>query len=226
MISERLVLSKQEEKNTNPNFTYTFFFFFFLSHPRSNLYKALCIQIKFEPVHEIMVVISQTTSECSGEPAQSRQSLRCSHTWSMEVDEGSNQSSDIYPHWMATHAHLKNDFTEDHKYHNLMTWLIVENVRKIVLLSTTGYFFHEFDITDLFVRRVGFVVTFKLIANIVMNWIKVKCFFWFSVMASVWRLSIKMLYSYHKRTDTQENVCFSGQCICFINDCSLWLGQL
>ena len=25
---------------------------------------------------------------------------------------------------MAAHMHLKNDFTEDEKYHNLMTWLI------------------------------------------------------------------------------------------------------
>ena len=24
---------------------------------------------------------------------------------------------------MAAHAHLKNEFTEDEKYHNLMTWL-------------------------------------------------------------------------------------------------------
>ena len=24
---------------------------------------------------------------------------------------------------MAAHAHLKNEFTEDKKYHNLMTWL-------------------------------------------------------------------------------------------------------
>ena len=31
----------------------------------------------------------------SGEPAQSRQSLHSSHTWSMEVDEGSYQTSDI-----------------------------------------------------------------------------------------------------------------------------------
>ena len=32
--------------------------------------------------------------------------------WSMEVDKGSDQKSDIYPHWMAGHAHLKNEFTE------------------------------------------------------------------------------------------------------------------
>ena len=33
--------------------------------------------------------------------AQSRQSLHCLHTWSMEVDEGSNKKSDIWPQWMA-----------------------------------------------------------------------------------------------------------------------------
>ena len=42
----------------------------------------------FEQAHEIMVLITQATSESSGEPVQS---LRCSHTWSME----SNQKSDI-----------------------------------------------------------------------------------------------------------------------------------
>ena len=27
-------------------------------------------------------------------------------------------------HWMAAHEHLKNEFMEDEKYHNLITWLI------------------------------------------------------------------------------------------------------
>ena len=31
----------------------------------------------------------------------------------------------IWPHWMAAHACLKNEFTEDEKCHNLMRWLIV-----------------------------------------------------------------------------------------------------
>ena len=65
-----------------------------------------------------------------GASAQSRQSLRCSHTWSMEVVEGSDQISDVYPHWMAVHALLKNEYTEDEKYHNLMSWL------KLSLLNT------------------------------------------------------------------------------------------
>ena len=42
----------------------------------------------------------------------------------MEVDEGSDQKSDIYPHWMAAHARFKNDFTEDEKNHNFVSWLI------------------------------------------------------------------------------------------------------
>ena len=44
-----------------------------------------------------------------------RQSLRCSHTWNMEVDERSDQTG---------LDDLKNEFTEDEKYRNLMTWLI------------------------------------------------------------------------------------------------------
>ena len=70
----------------------------------------------FEPAHEIMVL-----REAS---AQSRQSLHCSYTWSMKVDKGSDQKSDILPNWMAAHACLKNEFTEDEKYYNLMSWLI------------------------------------------------------------------------------------------------------
>ena len=42
----------------------------------------------------------------------SHQSLRCSHTRSMKEHEGSDQKSD---------ARLKNEFTEDEKYHNLMS---------------------------------------------------------------------------------------------------------
>ena len=41
----------------------------------------------------------------------------------MEVDEESDQKSDIKPHWTAAHSRLKNEFTEDEKYHNLMRWL-------------------------------------------------------------------------------------------------------
>ena len=37
----------------------------------------------------------------------------------MEVDEGSD---------LAAHALLKNEFTEDEKYHNLMSWLILTSV--------------------------------------------------------------------------------------------------
>ena len=50
-----------------------------------------------------MVLITKATSEGSGR---------------------SDQKSDILPNWMAAHVHLKNEFTEDEKYHNLMSWLI------------------------------------------------------------------------------------------------------
>ena len=34
-----------------------------------------------------------------------------------------DQKSDLWPHWMAAHARLKNESTEDVKCHNLMSWL-------------------------------------------------------------------------------------------------------
>ena len=43
----------------------------------------------------------------------------------MEVDEGSDQKSDIKPHRMAAHVRLKNEFTEDEKCHHLMRWLVL-----------------------------------------------------------------------------------------------------
>ena len=48
------------------------------------------------------------------------------------MDEGSDQKSDIKPHRMAAHAGLKNEFTEDEKCHNLMTWL---NLRDLQMTS-------------------------------------------------------------------------------------------
>ena len=56
-----------------------------------------------------------------GRPAKTQASLRI---WSMEVDEGCDQKSDIKPHWMAAHVRLKNEFKEDEKCGNLMSWLI------------------------------------------------------------------------------------------------------
>ena len=42
----------------------------------------------------------------------------------MEVDKGFDQISDIQPFRMAAHARLNNEFTEDEKCHNPMSWLI------------------------------------------------------------------------------------------------------
>ena len=55
--------------------------------------------------------------------SQSHLSLPCSLTWSIEVDEASDQKSDIWSRWMAAHARLKNEFTEGEKCHNLVSWL-------------------------------------------------------------------------------------------------------
>ena len=33
---------------------------------------------------------------------------------------------------MAAHARLKNEFTEDEKYHNLMSWLICSNIPTVL----------------------------------------------------------------------------------------------
>ena len=50
-----------------------------------------------EPVHEIMVLTIGNQRRLRGAcaSAQSRQSLRYWHTWNMEVDEGSDQKSDL-----------------------------------------------------------------------------------------------------------------------------------
>ena len=49
----------------------------------------------------------------------------------MEDDKGSGQNSDIKPHWMAEHARLKNDFREDEKDHNIMTWHILNDIEPL-----------------------------------------------------------------------------------------------
>ena len=58
----------------------------------------------------------------------------------MEVDEGSDQKSDIWSHWKAAHARLKNEFTEDEKYHNLMRWLICQTIYASLILQNSHCF--------------------------------------------------------------------------------------
>ena len=64
----------------------------------------------------------------------------------MEVVEWSNQKSVI---WMAAHARLKNEFTEDEKYHNLMTWLIFSGLiesHTLSLMSIDIMYFYGFPV--------------------------------------------------------------------------------
>ena len=67
-------------------------------------------------------LISWATSEGSGEPEPSLFA---------HMKYGSRRryfgdlyyKPDIWTHWMAAHARLKNEFTEDEKCHNLKSWL-------------------------------------------------------------------------------------------------------
>ena len=64
----------------------------------------------------------------------------------MKVDKGSDQKADIQPHWMAVHAYLKNEFTEDKKCQNLMSWLIYHfQNRKAIKQQRRAYFQSCFD---------------------------------------------------------------------------------
>ena len=57
--------------------------------------------------------------------APSLQSLQCSRTWSMKIDEGSNKKQTSSPTgWLRMRIWRMNEFTEDKKYHTLMSWLI------------------------------------------------------------------------------------------------------
>ena len=53
--------------------------------------------------------------------------------------EGMTKTRDIQPHWMTAHVHLKNEFMEDEKYHNSMTWLncFLSTILYVVILTVT-----------------------------------------------------------------------------------------
>ena len=61
----------------------------------------------------------------------------------MAVDEGSDRKSDLKPHWMAAHACLKNEFTEDEKCQNLMRWLIFFFKNQRGSISVSSHIFAE-----------------------------------------------------------------------------------
>ena len=78
----------------------------------------------------------------------------------MEVDEGSDQKSGVYPHWMAAHARLKNEFTEGEKCHNLMSWLICLPEKKLFTWLSTRFggikeAYHYDRIHFFYQKRVG-----------------------------------------------------------------------
>ena len=71
----------------------------------------------------------------------------------MEADEGSDQKSDIQPHWMTAHARLKNEFTEYQKYYNLMRWLIdFFSGKQMTLLELVQIFVKEWGHIELILK--------------------------------------------------------------------------
>ena len=84
----------------------------------------------FEPVHEIMVLITSIYRR----PAKARASLRIravspEPSLFAHMKYGSRRRvrtkiRHLAPLDGCANARLNNEFTEDEKYHNLMTWLI------------------------------------------------------------------------------------------------------
>ena len=73
-----------------------------------------------------MVLITLANNEGSGEHVHPRSlarafAVRAQEIWKQTNGPTKNRTS--RHHWMAAHVCLKNEFTEDEKYHNLMKWL-------------------------------------------------------------------------------------------------------
>ena len=71
----------------------------------------------------------------------------------MEVDEESDQKSDIYRH-MAVHARLKNEFAEDKKCHNLNMLLKSEISLSILEPHLVNFVLHFFTISPTLLYNV------------------------------------------------------------------------
>ena len=59
---------------------------------------------------------------------------------------------------MAAHARLKNEFTEDEKYHNLMPWLIfplLENFISMIIINAATIFVYTVETQQLFLFVLG-----------------------------------------------------------------------
>ena len=48
-----------------------------------------------KPAHEVLILIALLSNGSSGEPVQTPQSIHCSHTQTMDVDEDSDQNLDL-----------------------------------------------------------------------------------------------------------------------------------
>ena len=67
------------------------------------------------------------TTHISFDPVETK--MKWASSWDYGIYRIGDQRSSgepalCNPHWIAAHARLKNEFTEDEKCHNLMKWLI------------------------------------------------------------------------------------------------------
>ena len=76
----------------------------------------------------------------------------------MEVDEESDQTSDIYPNWMAAHVCLTNEFMEDETCHNLMSWL------NLCFVKVTNEY-KEHEIGQLIILHLLFIIYYIVLLH-------------------------------------------------------------
>ena len=71
--------------------------------------------------------------------------------------KGPTKIQDIYPHVRAAHVRLKNEFMEDEKCHNLMSWLIygVMEKREIRFCLTVDLHVHVRVLLHIFFARLN-----------------------------------------------------------------------
>ena len=69
----------------------------------------------------------------------------------------------IRPHWMAAHVPLKNEFTEDEKYHNLMSWSIYILIWRYCIMNMKD---NCADLSSLGQTKILFVFPFSVLKKL------------------------------------------------------------
>ena len=91
--------------------------------------------------------------------AQSRQSLRCSHTWSMEVDEGSDHKSDFKPtRWLRMRVWR---MSLQRTKRTIISWHDTYALSKVQLISREIHC-QQFDVVTSYEMWLRMTITFCL----------------------------------------------------------------